>query len=88
MRKASTQKHLIIALEPECASLHVRAQKDQHGATKSIKYGIQGDAYVTTMLHTVAHLFQVNGLVGWYGFQTHILTKQAAVLAHFKFLRQ
>ena len=40
MRKASTRKHLIIALEPECASLHVRAQKDQHGATKSIKYGI------------------------------------------------
>ena len=37
----STRKQLIIALEPECAALYVRAQKDQRGEKdRSLQYGV------------------------------------------------
>ena len=36
----SSRKHLIIALEPECAALHIRSQKDRHVAFKCLQYGV------------------------------------------------
>ena len=40
MCEPSSRKDLIIALEPECAALHVRSQEDKHGAFKSLQYAV------------------------------------------------
>ena len=40
MCEPSSRRDLIIALEPECAALHVRSQEDKYGAFKSLQYGV------------------------------------------------
>ena len=40
MCEPSSRRDLIIALEPECAALHVRSQEDKHSAFKSLQYGV------------------------------------------------
>ena len=64
----STRKQLIIALEPECAALHVRSQQDQHGAFRSLQYGVVdcGGGTVDIAYHRVENVeggtFVVNEL--------------------------
>ena len=40
MCEPSSRRDLIIALEPECAALHVRSQEDKHSAFRSLQYGV------------------------------------------------
>ena len=40
MCNPTTRKQLVIALEPECAALHVRSQEDKHGVFESMNYGV------------------------------------------------
>ena len=53
----STRKHLIIALEPECAALYVRHQNDKHGAFKSLQYGVVdcGGGTIDIAYHGIEH---------------------------------
>ena len=64
----STRRQLVIALEPECAALHVRSQQDKHGAFKSLQYGVVdcGGGTVDIAYHGIGNLkdgrFVVNEL--------------------------
>ena len=53
----STRKHLIIALEPECAAVYVQLQEDKHGASESLNYAVVdcGGGTVDIAYHGIVH---------------------------------